>query len=124
MNRRHFAINVAATAGAAVLGPARLRASVLSSEALPGWSSARAATLLKGGRFRVHADAHQVLELVDIETYRVDDSQYFASFRIQGGPMAEGLYRLEGPGGPIALYLQPRDDAGQFMEAVVCHACG
>lgn len=124
MNRRHFAINVVATAGAALLGPAGLRAAVPSSEAAPGWSSARAATLLKGGRFRVHADEHQKLELVDVETYRADDSQYFANFRIHGGPMAEGLYRLEGPGGSITLYLQPHGDAGRFMEAVVCHACG
>ncbi|SRR6056297_310177 len=124
MNRRNFALSLAASAGAAALGPAGLHASVLSSEAAPGWSSARAATLLKGSHFQVQAAENRVIELVDIETYQVDDSQYFASFRAQGGPMAEGLYRLHGPAGPVDLYLQPRDGAGQLMEAVVCHACG
>lgn len=124
MNRRNFALSLAASAGAAALGPAGVHASVLSLEAAPGWSSARAATLLKGSHFHVRAGENRVLELVGIETYRVDDSQYFASFRARGGPMAEGLYRLQGPTGPVDLYLQPRDGAGQIMEAVVCHACG
>ena len=124
MNRRNFALTVAASAGAAVLGPVGLHAAVLSAEAAPGWSSARAATLLKGSSFRVQGAEKRVLELVDIETYRVDDSQYFASFRARGGPMVEGLYRLQGPAGPVDLYLQPRDGAGQIMEAAVCHACG
>jgi len=124
MNRRNFALSLAASAGAAAIGPAGLHATVLSSEAAPGWSSARAATLLKGSHFRVQGAENRVLELVDIETYRVDDSQYFASFRTHGGPMAEGLYRLQGPAGPVDLFLQARDGAGQIMEAVVCHVCG
>lgn len=124
MNRRKFALTIAASAGAAVLGPAGLHAAVLSPDAAPGWSSARAAGLLKGSRFRVRGVENSVLELVDVETYRVDDSQYFASFRSCGGPMPEGLYRLYGPTGPLELYLQPRDGAGRIMEAAVCHARG
>jgi len=124
MNRRNVVLSLAVSAGTAAIGPARLHASVLSLEAAPGWSSARAASLLKGSHFHVRAAENRVLELVDIETYRVDDSQYFASFRARGGPMAEGLYRLNGPTGPIDLYLQPRAGAGQIMEAAVCHARG
>jgi hypothetical protein len=38
--------------------------------------------------------------------------------------MREGLYHLDGPAGPVELYLQPSDGVGQTMEAVVCHARG
>ncbi|MBL38797.1 MAG: hypothetical protein CMP07_10365 [Xanthomonadales bacterium] len=125
MNRRKFALTIAASAGAAVLGPAGLHAAVLSPvDAAPGWSSAHAASLLKGSRFRVRGVEDSVLELVDVETYRVDDSQYFASFRACGEPMPEGLYRLQGPTGTVEFYLQPRDGAGLILEAAVCHARG
>lgn len=132
MNRRNFALTIAATiattiatrAGAAALGPASLHAAVILPESAAGWSSARAAALLKGARFRVQGPDDATLELVGIETYQDDDRQYFASFRARNGPISEGLYRLHGPAGPVELYLQPRGGVEHLLEAVVCHARG
>lgn len=124
MNRRKFALTIAATSAAALIGPTGLQASVASPEPLAGWSSARAAALLAGARYRVDGADDFTLELLGVETYRSDDSQYFVSFRACGASMREGLYHLDGPAGPVELYLQPSDGVGQTMEAVVCHARG
>lgn len=126
MNRRNFALRIAAgtgmlTFGSLLLAPA---AAARGPGAAPGWSSARAAGELRGLRFSVDGIPGTALELTDVITYRGDDRQFTARFAVSGQTPCEGIHRLRAAGQRVDLFLQPVHGRVLEVEAAICHVSG
>jgi hypothetical protein len=126
MNRRTFALQIAAGTGLLTAAPflAPVARAGMQPAIAPGWSSARAVEQLCGLRYRVDQAPDTVLRLSRVAAYRDDDRQFTVRFEVDGPTPAEGTYRLRGGGSIVDLFLQQVQDRSESVEAVFCHACG